>query len=108
MLILPLDLLGDLFNLVKGSIGGLPTLVVMAIPFIVGIVIGFLVKKFLKWAIIGLVIVVVLAYFGVWGLSFNTLQSWGAGAFQLAIILVGLLPLTLGFVIGLILGFIFG
>jgi uncharacterized membrane protein (Fun14 family) len=108
MLILPLDLLGDLFNLIGGSLGGLPTIVIMAIPFIIGIVVGFLAKKFLKWAIIGFIILVVLAYFGVWGLSFGTLATWGTVAFQLAIVVVGLLPLTIGFVIGLILGFVFG
>jgi uncharacterized membrane protein (Fun14 family) len=108
MLIVPLDLLGDLFNLIGGSLGGLPTVVIMAIPFIVGIVVGFLVKKVLKWAIIGFIIVVILAYFGVWGLSFNTLWTWGAVALPLAIAVVGLLPLTIGFVIGLILGFVFG
>jgi uncharacterized membrane protein (Fun14 family) len=108
MLMVPLDLVGDIFNLIGGSIGGLPTLVVMAVPFIVGIIVGFLVKKMLKWAILAFVVLIVLAYFGVWGLSFGTLKDWGVVAFQSAIIVVGVLPLGLGFIVGLVLGFIFG
>jgi uncharacterized membrane protein (Fun14 family) len=84
----------------------------MAIPFILGLIIGFLVKKFLKWAIIAGIILVALAYFGVWGLSFETLENWaftyGGLAIQQAIILIGILPIGIGFIIGLVLGFIFG
>jgi uncharacterized membrane protein (Fun14 family) len=108
MMILPLDLIGDILGLISGSIGGLPTILVMAIPFIVGLIIGFLVRNFLKWAIIAFIIVLILAYFGVWGLSFNTLQQWSGVAIQGAIIVIGILPLGIGFAIGLILGFIFG
>jgi hypothetical protein len=112
MILVPLDLLGDLLGKIWGSIGGFPTLVVMAIPFIVGLVVGFLVKKFLKWAIIAGVIVVVIAYFGFFGLSLTSLGSlatkYGPIAAQEAILLFGLLPLGIGFVIGVILGFIFG
>jgi uncharacterized membrane protein (Fun14 family) len=108
MMFLPLDILGDILALISGSIGGLPTIVVMAIPFIVGLIIGFLIRSFLKWAIIAFIIVLVLAYFGVWGLSLNTLQQWSGVAIQGAIIVIGILPLGLGFIIGLILGFIFG
>ena len=108
-----LNLLSDLGGFItKGTIGGLPTLVVMAIPFIVGLIVGFLLKKFLKWAIVAIVIVLVLAYFGVWGLSFSKLQEWatayGPLALHEAILIIGILPLGLGFIIGVILGFIFG
>ncbi len=112
-MVVALDLLSDILKFITGgSIIGLPTIVVMAIPFIVGLIVGFLVKKFLKWAIIGIVIVLVLAYFGVWGLSFTTLENWartyGPLAMQEAILILGILPLGIGFIIGLILGFIFG
>ncbi len=112
-MIFALDLLGDILGFIgRGTIAGLPTIVVMAIPFIIGLVVGFLVKKFLKWAIIGAVILLVLAYFGVWGLSFGKLQEWAATygpiAVQEAIVIIGILPLGIGFIIGVILGFIFG
>jgi uncharacterized membrane protein (Fun14 family) len=54
----------------------------------------------------------VLAYSGVWGLTFDKLQEWtityGGLAVQEAIVIIGILPLGIGFVIGVILGFIFG
>ncbi len=112
-MIVPLDLLSDILKFITGgTIIGLPTIVVMAIPFVIGLIVGFLVKKFLKWAIIGIVILLVLAYFGVLGLSFSTLEGWartyGPLAVQEAILIIGILPLGIGFIIGLILGFIFG
>jgi hypothetical protein len=112
MMIVPLDLLSDLLGRIGGSIGGLPTIAIMAVPFIVGLIVGFLIKKVLKWAIIAGIIVVVIAYFGFFGLSLATLgdlaQQYGPIAAQEAILLFGLLPLGLGFILGLILGFIFG
>jgi len=111
MLILPLDLLSDLLGKITGSIGGIPTLVIMIIPFIVGLVVGYLVKAALKIAIIAGVVVVILAYFGFFGLSLsalgNLVTQYGPIAAQEAILLFGLLPLGIGFVIGLVLGFIF-
>jgi uncharacterized membrane protein (Fun14 family) len=84
----------------------------MAIPFIVGLIVGFLVKKVLKWAIIAGVIVLVVAYFGFFGLSLSALgdlaTKYGPMAAQGAILFFGLLPLGIGFRLGLILGFIFG
>jgi uncharacterized membrane protein (Fun14 family) len=112
MAILSLSLISDLLGKITGSIHGIPTLVIMAIPFVIGLIIGFLIKKFLKWAIILGIVVVVIAYFGFFGLSLsalgNLVTQYGPLAAQEAILLFGLLPLGLGFIIGLILGFIFG
>lgn len=109
----PLDFVSDLMgHIVNGTIAGLPTIAVMAIPLIIGLIVGFLVKKMLKIAIIAGIAVLLLAYFGVWGLSFDKLQMWaetyGGLAVQGAILMIGVLPLGIGFVIGVILGFIFG
>jgi uncharacterized membrane protein (Fun14 family) len=111
--ILKLSLLNDLFNFItSGSFGGLPTIVVMIIPFIVGLVIGFFVKKFLKIAIIIAVIAVIVSYLGLFGLSLGALKDlateYGPATIHLAVLLIGMLPLGLGFIVGLILGFIFG
>jgi len=112
MILLPLDLLSDLLGLIPKSIGGLPTLVIMAIPFIIGLIVGYLIKKVLKIAIIAAIIVIVVAYFGFFGLSLsalgNLVTQYGPIAAQEAILLFGLLPLGLGLIIGLVLGFIFG
>ena len=112
MIIIPLDLISDLLGRITGSLGGLPTIAVMAVPFIVGLIVGYLIKKMLKWAIIAGIIVVVIAYFGFFGLSLATLgdlaNQYGPIAAQGAILLFGFLPLGIGFLLGLSLGFIFG
>lgn len=101
------SLLGDLRNFVTGgNISGIPTWVAMGIIFLIGLVIGVLFIQFLKIAIIVGVIAVVLAYFGVWGLSFSKLQLWtttyGTLAVHEAMVLITIVPLAIGFVIGLI------
>ena len=112
-MILPMDMLGDILGFITGgALGGIPTLVVMAIPFILGLVVGFLFKKFLKWAIIAAIILVVVAYFGFFGLTLGSLQdlavTYTPVVYQYGILLFGMLPLGLGFILGLVLGFIFG
>jgi hypothetical protein len=110
MIVLPLDLWSDIFGYISSNIG--TSLLIMAVPFIIGLVVGFFVKKLLKIAIIAVVILVILAYFGIFGLSFNTLGDWavagGGAALAGGMLLFGVLPLGIGFIIGLILGFIFG
>jgi uncharacterized membrane protein (Fun14 family) len=95
----------------SGSIGGLPPIVVMIIPFILGLVVGFFVKKFLKIAIIAAIILVVVSYFGFLGLSLGALKDlsdiYGPVAVQYGVLLMGMLPLGLGLTVGLIIGFIF-
>ena len=111
-MIIALDLMSDLLGRITGSIGGIPGIVLMIIPFIFGLIVGYLMKKMLKWAIIAAVILVIVAYFGFFGLSLGTLgglaETYGPIAIQGAILLFGLLPIGIGFVVGLILGFIFG
>jgi len=95
----------------SGSIGGLPTIVVMILPFIVGLIIGYLVHKFLKIAIIAAIILIVVSYFGFFGLSLSSLKDladkYGPVAYQYGVLLIGMLPLGIGFIVGLIIGFIF-
>ncbi|MCX8151286.1 MAG: hypothetical protein N3D85_07280 [Candidatus Bathyarchaeota archaeon] len=112
-MVLPMDMLGDLLGFITGgTLAGIPTIVVMAIPFIVGLIVGFLVKKVLKWAIIAAVIVAVIAYFGFFGLTLDGLKNLAVTytpmVYQYGILLFGILPLGLGFIIGLVLSFIFG
>jgi uncharacterized membrane protein (Fun14 family) len=95
----------------SGTIGGLPTIVVMILPFIIGLIIGYLVHKFLKIAIIAAIILIVVSYFGFFGLSLGALKDlgdkYGPIAYQYGVLLIGMLPLSLGFIIGLIIGFLF-
>jgi uncharacterized membrane protein (Fun14 family) len=95
----------------SGTIGGLPPLLVMIIPFILGLIVGYLVHKVLKIAIIAAVILVVVSYFGFFGLSLDVLkttaETYGPMAIQYGTLLIGMLPIGLGFIVGLIIGFIF-
>ena len=102
----------DVFGFItSGSIGGLPPIVVMIIPFILGLVVGYLVHKMLKIAIIAAIILVVVSYFGFFGLSLGALKdlsdTYGPIAVQYGTLLIGILPLGIGFIVGLIIGFIF-
>jgi uncharacterized membrane protein (Fun14 family) len=58
-----------------GNMAGIPTIVVMILPFIGGLIVGYLFRKFLKIAIIAGIILVVLAYFGFFGLNFSALKN---------------------------------
>jgi uncharacterized membrane protein (Fun14 family) len=83
----------------------------MILPFIIGLVIGYLVHKFLKIAIIAAIVLIVVSYFGFFGLSLGALKDlgtkWGPVVYQYGILLIGMLPLGIGFIVGLIIGFIF-
>jgi hypothetical protein len=107
-----LGVLDDIFKFItSGSIGGLPPIVVMIIPFVIGLIVGYLVHKMLKIAIIAGIILVVVSYFGFFGLSLGALKDlsdkYGPIAVQYGILFMGMLPLGIGLIVGLIIGFIF-
>jgi uncharacterized membrane protein (Fun14 family) len=107
-----LTVIDDIFRFItSGSIGGLPPIVVMIIPFVIGLIVGYLLHKMLKIAIIAAIVLVVVAYFGFFGLSLGALKSltdtYGPIAIQYGILIMGLLPLGIGLVVGFIIGFIF-
>ena len=95
---------------VNGSIGGLPPLAVMIVPFVVGLIVGFLVNKVLKIAIIAIIILAVAVYLGLYSINLPTLQQlaqqYGPAAVQLGVLIVGVLPLSIGFIVSAIIGFI--
>ena len=102
----------DIFGFItSGSIGGLPPIVIMIIPFVIGLIVGYLVHKVLKIAIIAAIILVVVGYFGFFGLSLSALKDladkYGPIAIQYGTLLIGILPLGIGFIVGLVIGFIF-
>jgi uncharacterized membrane protein (Fun14 family) len=107
-----LSVFDDIFHFItSGSIGGLPTIIVMILPFVIGLIVGYFVHKFLKIAIIAAIILVVVSYFGFYGLSLGALKDvadkYGPVALHYGVLLIGMLPLGLGFIVGLIVGFIF-
>jgi uncharacterized membrane protein (Fun14 family) len=106
-----LSVIGDLFGFItSGTIAGLPVIVLMLIPLVLGLIVGFLFHKFLKIAIVAAVIIVVVAYLGFFGLSLSALgnlaTTYGPMVIQYGTLLIGLLPLGIGFIIGFIVGFV--
>jgi len=107
-----LTVIDDIFHFItSGSIGGLPPIVVMIIPFVIGLIVGYLLHKMLKIAIIAAIVLVVIAYFGFFGLSLGALKTladtYGPVAIQYGILIMGLLPLGIGLAVGFVIGFIF-
>jgi uncharacterized membrane protein (Fun14 family) len=107
-----LGVIEDIFGFItSGSIGGLPPIVVMIIPFVIGLIVGYLVHKMLKIAIIAAIILVVVSYFGFFGLSLGALKDlsdkYGPIAVHYGALLIGMLPLGIGLIVGIIIGFIF-
>jgi len=95
-----------------GSIAGLPPLVVMAIPLILGLIVGFFIKKSLKKALIAGIIIAVVTYFGLFSLSLggskDIIALYGPMSVHYFVLLLGILPLSVGLIIGLAIGFLFG
>ena len=107
-----MTVIDDIFHFItSGSIGGLPPIVVMIIPFVIGLIVGYLLHKMLKIAIIAAIVLVVIAYFGFFGLSLGALKTladtYGPVAIQYGILIMGLLPLGIGLAVGFVIGFIF-
>jgi uncharacterized membrane protein (Fun14 family) len=106
-----LGALDEVFGFItSGSIGGLPPIVIMIIPFVIGLIVGYLIHKMLKIAIIAAIILVVVAYFGFFGLSLGALKgiadTYGPIVVQYGVLLMGMLPLGLGLIVGFVIGFV--
>jgi len=95
----------------SGSIAGISPLIVIAITFIIGVIAGYIARKFLKIAIIAVIIVIIISYLGFFGLSLGALktaaETYGPMVIQLCTFLAGVLPIGLGFIVGFIVGLIF-
>ena len=96
--------------ILTGSVGALPSVVLVAIPVVIGLVAGLFLHKFLKAALVVLIVVVLAAYLGLYSADLTTIfqagMSIGSMAYQYAILLFGVIPLTGGFVVGAVIGFI--
>jgi uncharacterized membrane protein (Fun14 family) len=106
-----LGVIEDIFHFItSGTILGLPPIVLMIIPFVIGLVVGYLLNKMLKIAIVAGIILLVVSYFGFFGLSLSALKDlsdkYGPVALQYGTLIIGILPLGIGFIIGAIIGFL--
>ena len=105
-----MGILEDIFGFItSGSISGVPTIVWMILPLIIGVIVGYLLHKFLKIAVIIGVIVAIAAYLGYLNLSSssmaNLVEKYGPVVVQYGTLLIGILPLGIGFIIGFAVGF---
>ncbi|KON34013.1 MAG: hypothetical protein AC479_02460 [miscellaneous Crenarchaeota group-6 archaeon AD8-1] len=103
------ELLGLIFS---NNINGIPIILVMAIPFFIGLVIGLLIKKFFKIIIIFAIITLIFSYLGFLTINLSLLKSisdtYGPLIIHYITVITGILPIGLGLVAGLIIGFFFG
>ena len=88
----------------------MPTYVVILFSLIVGLIVGFNARKFLKIAIIAAVVILVATYLSFFGLSLITLkkslaEKFGPIAIQYGTLIMGILPLGIIFFVGVIIGF---
>jgi uncharacterized membrane protein (Fun14 family) len=103
--------LNDLIHFItSGSIAGLPPIVMMIIIFVIGLIVGYLIHLFLKIAIVAAIVLFVAAYLGFFGLSLGALKNlavkYGPLVYQYGVLIIGILPLSIGFIIGVIIGFL--
>jgi len=108
-----LGLLDELLRFIGGgNIAGLPPLVVMVIPLILGLIVGFFVKKSLKRALMVGLIIAAVTYLGLFSLSLggskDIIARYGPMSVHYVVLLLGMLPLSVGLIIGLTIGFLFG
>lgn len=97
----------------EGSLLGLPPAIFMAAPFIIGLILGFLIKKSIKLVIVGLIIGGGALFFGILNMEeikyyLQRIGKYAPELIQLAALVLGILPLGLGFAVGLIVGLKYG
>jgi uncharacterized membrane protein (Fun14 family) len=105
------NLMGAILNIISNeSLLGLPTTLFMTLPFILGLIIGFFIKKALRMALILSLIAGVSIYFGVINLEQikDLVINYGGVALHYATILIGMLPLSIGLIIGMLFGLKYG
>lgn len=109
-----MSILDDLLGLVAGSFHGLPTLAVMVLPFVAGLLVGIIIKKILKIGLIIAAIAIVASYFGFINLSDaareakSLVSRYGPEITNYMSLTIGILPLGLGFFVGFAIGLLFG
>jgi len=105
------NLMGAIFNIISNeSLLGVPTTIFMTLPFILGLIIGFFIKKALRMALILSLIAGVGLYFGVINMEQikDLVIRYGGVALHYATILIGMLPLGIGLIIGMLIGLRYG
>ncbi len=103
----------EFLRILGGSIRGFSPIFIVAVPLIIGIAIGYLIRRVLKVGII-LALAALLATFlglinlgAVAGELTGIVHKYGSVVLSYLAIAFGVIPLTVGLLIGIILGFLF-
>ncbi|MDI6887707.1 MAG: hypothetical protein QMC98_03600 [Candidatus Thermoplasmatota archaeon] len=94
---------GELFQNNLGITAG-----VISIQFLVGLVLGFFVKKALKLIIIAAVILGIGSYLGVMAVNIDKIKSYSIAALAQISTFVSVIPFGIGLLIGVVIGLIKG
>lgn len=81
---------------------------VIGIEFIIGLILGLLVKKALKIIVLGAIIIALGSYLGILAVHWDKLSQYSGTAVGLLALLPSILPFGVGLIIGVIIGFIKG
>ena len=99
-------------EVINSLTGGIPAPIVMGLPFIVGLILGFLIKKLLKIALALIIAAGVGVYLGFITINLDALRDaaakYGDAATVAASMLLSIVPMGAGLIIGFILGLKYG
>ncbi len=106
-------MLNELFGFISsGKYEGIIHNYCMIIPFILGLIVGFFIKKFFKIILFVGITAIVASYLGFFTINLSTLKdiadNYGAKVIHYGTMLMSILPIGVGFIVGLVLGFLFG
>ncbi|MGB9729047.1 MAG: hypothetical protein ACP5GU_02110 [Thermoprotei archaeon] len=102
---------GTISNFVlNGTISGIPVAGFSLFSFILGLVIGYLLRRLIKLALLVGFIVILASYLGFINVSEvkNMAQKYGPDIISYLALIIGIIPVSLGLVIGLVIGFFYG
>lgn len=100
-----------IFNFVlNGTISGIPVIGFSIFSFILGFVIGYLLRRLIRLALLVGFIVIIASYLGFINVSEikSMAQRYGPDIISYLAFIIGIIPMSLGLIIGLILGFLYG
>lgn len=96
--------------IINGSISGIPVAGFTLFSFMLGLIIGYLLRKLVKLALLIGFIVILASYLGFINVSEvkSIAERYGTEIISYIALFVGIIPLSIGLIIGLIIGFLFG
>ena len=107
------QIFSDILKLIEGQFGGgIHSIVAMLPTIVVGVVLGIILHKAFKYGIIALIVAAVAVYLGFVSLSTieggakDLVAKYGPVAQSYIAVFLGLVPLSIGLVIGIVVGFV--